>query len=65
MKVEEDHFYECMWKQVILRPEDASLKQWGHERHSRGENTEEASVKVGNMAPVSNTYVATYHNMVT
>ena len=46
MKIEEDYFYERMRKEVILKPEDASLKLEGHERHSRGEDIDEASVKV-------------------
>ena len=50
MKIEEDYFYERMRKEVILRPEDASLKQEGHERHSRGEDIDEASVKVSNIS---------------
>ena len=50
MKIEEDYFYECMWKEVILRPEDVSLKQEGHERHCRGEGIDEASVKVSNIS---------------
>ena len=43
MKIEEDNFYERMRKEVILKPEDASLKQEGHERHSRGEDIDEVS----------------------
>ena len=50
MKIEEDYFYEQMRKEVILRPEDVSLKQEGHERHSRGEDIDEASVKVSNIS---------------
>ena len=44
IKIEDDYFYERMWKEVILKPEDASMKQEGHERHSRGEDIDEASV---------------------
>ena len=50
MKIEEDYFYERMRKEVIFRPEDASLKQEGHERHSRGEDIDETSVKVSNIS---------------
>ena len=46
MKIEEDYFYERMRKEVIMKPEDASIKQEGHERHSKGENIDEASIKV-------------------
>ena len=46
MKIEEDYFYERMQKEVILKPEDALMKQEGHKRHSRGEDIDEASVKV-------------------
>lgn len=46
MKIEEDYFYERMRKEVIMKPEDASIKQEGHERHSKGEDIDEASVKV-------------------
>ena len=49
MKIEEDHFYGWIQKEVVLRPEDASLKQAGHERHSGGEDIDEASVKVSNI----------------
>ena len=50
MNIEEDYFYERMRKEVILRPEDASLKQEGHERHSRGKDINETSVKVSNIS---------------
>ena len=46
MKNEEDYFYERMRKEVIMKPEDASIKQEVHERHSKGENIDEASIKV-------------------
>ena len=45
MKIEEDYFYERMRKEVIMKPEDASIKQEGHEKHSKGENIDEASIK--------------------
>ena len=47
MKIEEDCFYERMRKEVMLRPEDALVKQEGYERHSKGENIDESAVKVG------------------
>ena len=46
MKIEEDYFYERMRKEVIMKPEDASIKQDGYERHSKGEDIDEASIKV-------------------
>ena len=46
MKIEEDYFYKQMRKEVIMKPEDASIKQEGHESHSKGENIDEASIKV-------------------
>ena len=33
-----------MRKEVILKPEDASMKQEGHKRHSRGEDIDEVSL---------------------
>lgn len=43
MKIEEDYVYEQKAKEVILRPEDASIEQEGHERHPRGEDIHEVS----------------------
>lgn len=66
MKIEEDCFYECMRKEVMLRPEDASIKQEGYERHSKGENIEELAVKVG-LLLVSSVIIQTFRlsNMTT
>ena len=33
LKIEEDSFYERMRKDVMLTPQDASLKQEGYERY--------------------------------
>jgi len=49
MKIKEDYCYDDMQKEVISIPEDASLKQEGHERHFRGQDIDEASVKVSNI----------------
>ena len=56
MKIEEDCFYERMRKDMMLRPEDASIKQGGHERHSKGENIDESAIKVG-LSLVSNVII--------
>ena len=46
MKIEEDCFFDRMRKEVMLSPDDASIRQEGYERHSRGESIDDVAVKV-------------------
>jgi len=46
MKIEEDCFFDRMQKEVMLSPVDASIRQDGYERHSRGESIDDMTVKV-------------------
>ena len=46
LKIEEDCFYDRMQKEVMLMLKDASVKQDGYERHARGNEIDDATVKV-------------------
>ena len=60
LKIEEDSFYECMRKEVMLTPQDASLKQEGNERHYRGKEIDDSAVAVSNIHSYS--YIYNYIN---
>ena len=49
LKIEEDSFYEHMRKDVMLTPQDASLKQEGYERYYRGRKINDSAVAVSHM----------------
>ena len=49
LKIEEDSFYERMRKEVMLTPQDASLKQEGYKRHYRGREIDDSAVAVSHM----------------
>ena len=57
LKIEEDSFYERMRKEVMLTPQDASLKQEGYERHYRGREIDDSAVAVSHMHIASYSYV--------
>jgi len=46
LKIEEDYFYDRMRKEVMLTSKDASIKQDGYERHSRGKEIDDSAVNV-------------------
>ena len=46
MRIEEDMFYERKRKEVMLTPKDASLKSEGEERHARGRDLCDSTIKV-------------------
>ena len=46
--IEEDVFYDRMRKEVIMNPQDASLKSEGTERHERGRSIANSNVIVRN-----------------
>lgn len=46
LKIEEDTFYDRMRKEVMMRPQDASLKQEGCDRHYRGKDINDSAVIV-------------------
>ena len=49
LTIEEDVFFERMRKEVILSPQDASMKTEGKERHSRCRNITDSNVTVRNL----------------
>ena len=49
LTIEEDVFSERMRKEVILSPQDASMKTEGKERHSRCRNITDSNVTVRNL----------------
>ena len=55
LKIEEDFFYECMRKEIMLTSQDASLKREGCKRHNRGKETDDSAISVINM------YICTLH----
>ena len=46
LKIEEDTFYERMRKEIMQKPEDASLKLEGGDRHNRGRDIDDSYVIV-------------------
>ena len=46
LTIEEDVFYDRMRKEVMMMPQDASLKVDGTERHERARNIPDICVKV-------------------